>query len=91
MFSVDWVTLTIIGLIGFLMWHTMMDAPLVSDAVMTVTQKQPQPPLKKAVVEKATTIFAEPGLGGKVIDPLSNVRAVPEESLASTTIGMPIK
>lgn len=93
MFSVDWVVLVIIGLVGFLMWHIMLDPnPLAKDA-LTISiprqQEQQQVPLKKPLIEKAPTLFAEPGLGGKLVDPLSVHRATPEESLAVSTVGMP--
>ena len=97
MFSSDWMILTIIGLTAFLMWHIMIDSnPLVHDAVTVVLpdqnnqNNQNKQPLKKPLVEKAQTIFAEPGLGGMIVDPLSTTRVVPEESTASTTIGMPL-
>jgi hypothetical protein len=40
-------------------------------------------------VQKATPIFAEPGLSGQVIDPVPTTRNVPDEGPMFSSVAMP--
>lgn len=83
---IDWMVITTIGLIGFLMWHIMYDKTMTDSMEYAMSVPNDKAKVK---IEKAATIYGEPGLSGKIVDPLSTTRNTPSESEAWSTIAMP--
>lgn len=85
----DWILLTIIGLCIFLVWHAMSDTK-VDQKIVHV--QQPKKGVKSdSAIKTSMTLFAEPGVSGKIIDPLPASFAPPEENVASSSISHPFK
>lgn len=90
----DWIVLTIIGLIVFLAWHvyatphpSKMTPSPVTVIVPPVQRHAIQQKGGEVPLEKAPTIFAEPGLAGRLIDPLQTEGVVlPADDLAGSSI-----
>lgn len=94
----DWILLLILGVALFLAWHVMAtphpDAvgpaagpeaagPAVGPAAAAPRRKD------ASMVQKASTVFAEPGLSGQVIDPVPTARQVPLETPMFSTLAAP--
>ena len=92
----DWIVLLIIGLLVFLAWHvTTSPHPegrrpeLPPDPTQRRPASVPQKSGGGGGVQKAMTIFAEPGLSGQVIDPMPTTRQVPAEAPMFSSLAMP--
>ena len=93
--------LLIVGLLAFLAWHVTTSPPpkeAPRDPTDTIQQQQkqqqqkqknPAPPAASLMIQKASTVFAEPGLSGQVIDPVPTARRVPLEAPMFSTVAMP--
>lgn len=91
----DWMILLIVILLAFLAWHVTTsphpeEAPRDPVQQKDVTDvKNPAPPAAPLMIQKASTVFAEPGLSGQVIDPVPTARRVPLEAPMFSTVAMP--
>ena len=101
----DWMILLIVVLLAFLAWHVTTsphpeEAPRDAADPVQQAQKQqkqqkqkgaknPAPPAAPLMIQKASTVFAEPGLSGQVIDPVPTARRVPLEAPMFSTVAMP--
>jgi len=87
----DWILWTIIGILVFLMWHVMTTphpnaTPPPVTIVVPARQELKELQHNKKPLEKAATIYAEPGLAGRIIDPLQNGPQNLFEDLAASSI-----
>lgn len=83
----DWMVFVAIALSAFILWHAIIDQhPLARDAVAVVVPPPDAPPEKQPIVPRTATIFAEPGISGKIVDALPTVPKLPSEDISHSSI-----
>lgn len=93
----DWMVMLIVGLLVFLAWHVttsphpeqQQDARVAAPAQRATVPLATPAKAAATMVQKAPTVFAEPGLSGQVIDPVPTARQVPLEAPMFSSLAMP--
>ena len=96
----DWMILLIVGLLMFLAWHVTTsphpeqqrdtrEEERANGMKQRATVPLATPSKAAAMIQKAPTVFAEPGLSGQVIDPVPTARHVPLEAPMFSSLAMP--